>query len=371
MFLSKKRNKMKTLLAIILLFSAQLYSQENLKNDVIISKMGNSHNCFITYLDDEYVMIKSDDETSLKFFLDTIDKIEINNLGVVYSNSSKFNLPLDSIKVYLIARNEKHASYTAADGTTENQLINPYEATQLFNNNKIWYFAVYYYPSINKELAYTYIYPTYRSTINFAHYQQIVYEIEQNLISMESQLGFNIHQNLFLTLSLGYSSDLYKTSSTATTTYPNSNNFVTINEYQNSIDKFSFEFGIKHYFGMFKVEGVNPFIIFSIGKQLAFIDNYERSYTVGQTNNYYQTNNESEFLEDIYSPILVSIGFGAEYAISESLSLSGFFNVKYSSASSQYEWKTFYEGIINETGTENVEVKDVKYKTGLGLSFFF
>ena len=361
---------MKTLLAIILLISTLLYSQESIKKDIIISKMGNSHNCFVTYLDDDYVMIKSDDGTQMKFFLDTIDNIEIDGLGDVYSNSSGLALPLDSIGVYLMARNKKYISHEAKEVATEKKLINPYDKTKLFNDKKMWYFAVYYYPSISKEIAYTYANPLYYSSADYRPYQEIIYEVKQNLISMESELGFNIHQNLFLTLSVGYSSDLYKSTSKIMYNYDYNSN-TTFVEYQNSIDKFLFEFGIKQYFGMFKTNKVTPFITFNIGKQIAFVDNYNRNYSVGNPNNYYQTNNESEFLENLYSPILVSVGFGAEYAISESLSLSGFFNVKYSSASSTYEWKNFSDGAITETATQDVDVKDIKYKTGLGLSFFF
>ena len=243
-------------------------------------------------------------------------------------------------------------------------MIYGYEKTQLFNANKEWYFAIYYFPSLTKQLFYTYVY--YPG--DFRYYPQIVYELEQNLVSMESQLGFNIEENLFLTLTLGYSSDLYKSSATRNYEYTDS---PIISENQNSMDKFLFELGLKYYFGNFEVSNVNPFLNFSIGTQFASADNYNKSYQLGQVDNYYQTNNENEFLEGLNSPIFVSIGFGAEYAISKSLSLSGFLKVKYSSASSSYNWKTINDGTVVESGSEDVEISDIKYKTGLGLTFFF
>lgn len=76
-------------------------------------------------------------------------------------------------------------------------------------------------------------------------------------------------------------------------------------------------------------------------------------------------------MEGLNSPIFVSLGFGAEYFIAESLSLSGFIKAKYSSASSTYKWENTNNGEISGRGNEDVENKSVRYKTGLGLNFFF
>lgn len=365
-FCQTKRLTMKKLFLFVLSLSTLVYSQKNIKVDTIVSRMGNSHQCFITYVDDDYIMLRSEDGTNLKFFVETIESIKIEELGDVYSDASGFNLPLDSIEVFLIKRNKKHA-FNSPEIVA---MMYGYEETQLFNGDKKWFFAIYYFPSITKQLVFTYVYSPY-SPLDFRYYPQIVYELEQNLISMESQFGFNVYQNLFVTLSLGYSSDLYRSSSTSTNNNYNYPEQTVITENQNSMDKFLFEFGIKQYFCGHVVNSVSPFITFSIGKQLAFADNYFKSYQLGQSNNYYQTNNESEFMEGLNSPIFVSIGFGAEYAISESLSLSGFFKVKYSSASSTYNWKNFANETVTDYGHQDVEITDVKYKTGLGLTFFF
>ena len=76
-------------------------------------------------------------------------------------------------------------------------------------------------------------------------------------------------------------------------------------------------------------------------------------------------------LSRLNSPIIISFGFGTEYAISESLSLSGFFKVKYNSASSTYKWENIYMGLVTERGDEDVENKTIRFKTGIGLNFFF
>ncbi len=350
---------MKKLLLLMLSLSTMIYSQKDIKVDTIVSRLGNSHQCFITYLDDDYVILGSQAGANSKFYLETIDSIYIEELGTVYSDASGFSLPLDSIEVFLVNRNKKYAF-----NNEEVSIMSGHDETQLFNGTNKWYFAIYYFPSLTKQLIYSYVY--YPG--DFRYYPQIVYELEQNLVSMESQLGFNIEENLFITLTLGYSSDLYK--STSTTTYDYSVPAI-ISENQNSMDKFLFELGLKYYFGSFEVSNVNPFFNFSIGTQFASADNYNKSYQLGHVDNYYQTNNENEFLEGLNSPIFVSIGFGAEYAISKSLSLSGFLKVKYSSASSSYNWKTINDGTVVESGSEDVEISDIKYKTGLGLTFFF
>ena len=353
---------MKTMLLFMISLSTIIYSQKIINVDTIVSQMGNSHQCFITYLDDDYVMIKSQDGSDLKFFLETIDSIRIENLGNVYSESSGFTLSLDSLEVFLIARNRKHPPNISQKVST----VHKHKKTQQFNGDKKWFFAIHYYPSITKQLLFTYSY--WRSSISAIdrYYQPIYFELEQNLVAMESQLGLNVHENLFITLSLGYSSDLYKSTS-------RENNIISggvtriVTENQNSMDKFLFEIGLKYYFGYFEISSVNPFITFSIGKQLAFADDYNESYILGSVDENAYTDNSNEFMEGLNSPIFASVGFGAEYAISKSLSLSGFLKIKYNSASSTFEWSV---GAGNY-GKEDVENTSVRYKTGLGLNFFF
>ncbi len=70
-------------------------------------------------------------------------------------------------------------------------------------------------------------------------------------------------------------------------------------------------------------------------------------------------------------PIFVSAGFGTEYFFTKSLSLSGFVKVKYSYASSNYEWQELQLGVETNKGNEEVTNSSVNYKSGLGLTFFF
>jgi hypothetical protein len=365
---------MKAFFSIILFISSILYSQENFQPDKIHSKIGNSQQCFISYLDNNYVVTKTKGQSSSKYYLNTIDEIEIEGLGNIYSETSGFSLSIDSMEVFLTARNEKYFpkvnSKMSDDVSMVIPLIPEYEDTQLFNSCRRWYFSVYYYPSITKQLSYFNLYPIYSSS--FRPIQPIIFELEQNLVSMESQIGFNVVKTLFITLSLGYTSDLYKVSSTSTIYQAYDNTFINrISEDQNSLDKFLFEIGFKNYFGHFEVNNVNPFVSLGIGKQIAFADNKSILYDVGQENNYIQTNNENEFLEELNSPFFASIGFGAEYVIAESLTLGGIFKVKYNSASSTYKWKNTNNGTIIDRGEENIEDKNIRYKIGLGLTFFF
>lgn len=360
---------MKPFFSILLLLSTLIFSQENYNPDNLVSKSTISQNCFVQAVNSNYIIIKSVDNSESKIFLNTISEITIGDLGLVYSESTGYSVSLDSINSFL---NDRNADYNIVN--SQEMLVFD-EPTHYFNGDKRWSFAIHYFPSIKKQHIfeyYTYIYDSFPYLSSFDRlYPALYYELEQNLVSMESQLGFNVANNLFAILSLGYSADLYRSSST--TTYYNDYDGMTknTNEKQNSMDKFLFEIGLKSYFGDFEVGNVNPFITFSIGKHFAFADNYNKSYYAGQIENHKYVNNENEFMEGLNSPIIISLGFGTEYAISESLSLSGFFNVKYSSASSTYKWENYYLGLVTGRGDEDVENTTIRFNAGLGLNFFF
>ena len=360
---------MKTCIFILLLLSTLVYSQDNYQPDKLLSKSAVSQNCTIHEVNSDYIVVNANDNSESKILLETISEISIGDLGTVFSESAGFSTSLKSLNAFLSKRNSKHNAINK-----QPELVCDNE-TRYFNGAEKWTFAIHYFPSIEKQLVFTYnpyIYRLSSSSYIDPFYRPIYYELEQNLVSMESQLGYNVTGNTFVVLSVGYSSDLYKSTSTNTDHNSYDGTTVTrIDENQNSMAKFLFEIGLKHYFGHFNAGNVNPFITFGIGKQFAFSDNYNRSYSSVQTNNYEYTNNENEFMEGLNSPIIVTIGFWTDYSISESLSLSGFLKVKYNSASSKYKWNNLYLGLAYDHGEEDVENITVRFKTGLGLNFFF
>jgi len=363
------RHKMKPFFSILLLLSTLIFSQENYNPDNLVSKSTISQNCFVQAVNSNYIIIKSVDNSESKIFLNTISEITIGDLGLVYSESTGYSVSLDSINAFLKKRNADYSFLI-----NQPKLVFD-EQTHYFNGDKRWTFAIHYFPSIAKQLVFAYNPHIYSNSPYLSLdrlYPTLYYELEQNLVSMESQLGFNVADNLFAILSIGYSADLYKSTST-TTNHRTWEGTISSSSYenQNSMDKFLFEIGLKRYFGNFDVGNVNPFITLSIGKQFAFADSYYKSHYSGQTNDYIYKNNENEFMEGLNSPIIISFGFGTEYAISESLSLSGFFKVKYNSASSTYKWENIYMGLVTERGDEDVENKTIRFKTGIGLNFFF
>ena len=358
---------MKAFFSILFVFSTLIYSQMNYYPDKLVSKSTISQNCLILEINDDFLVIRSVDNSEAKYFLTTVSEIVIENLGIVYRESNGFSVPINTINAVLQKRNKTNNS------SNEQIRLTNHDLTPYFNGDKRWTFAIHYFPSIAKQLVFTYNLHIYRiSPINTLdqYYPTLYYELEQNLVSMESQLGFNVANNLFAILSIGYSADLFKSTST-TTNFAHDGISKTSYENQNSMDKFLFEIGLKRYFGNFDVGNVNPFITFSIGKQFAFADSYYKSHYSGQTSDYIYKNNENEFMEGLNSPIIISFGFGTEYAISESLSLSGFFKVKYNSASSTYKCENLYIGLVTERGDEDVENTTIRFKTGIGLNFFF
>ncbi|MDA3860961.1 MAG: hypothetical protein PF445_07020 [Melioribacteraceae bacterium] len=360
---------MKTFQIFILAFTTLIYSQENYHPDKLVSKSSASQECFIQEVNSEYVVIKSSDNSGTMIFLTTLNEINIDSFGLVYSESTGYTVSLKSINDFLEKRSANNLTLL------KQPKLSSEEQTTLFNSGKRFFFAINYFPSITKQLVFTYKPYMYRISSNSyldQYYQPMYFELEQNLVSMESQFGFNVANNLFITLSIGYSSDLYKSTSTTTDQNIYYGTVTTrLNENQNSMDKFLLGIGLKYYFGNFEVSNVNPFVLFSIGQQFAFFDNYNRNYYIGQNNDYEYTDNENEFMEGLNSPIFISGGFGAEYAISKSLTLSGFFKVKYNSASSTYKWKNTDNGVVTNQGEEDVENTTVRFKTGLGLNFFF
>lgn len=356
---------MKTLIvAFLFVFTIYLSAQTPFSKDKLVAKSGTSQKCFITEVTKNYVTTISENNSKTKFLINTLDEIMIDELGEVYNISAGFSKSLDSIGAFLRKRN-KNKSHTPNEDTNINEELTVIDENHtLFNSDKRWYFSVSYFPS--KETEWNFY---YYNIDPFDNYSSNIFQRRSYYLLMESQLGFNVGQNLFITLSLGYSSSKYvitrleKEFRLSSTTISK--------EYENSIDKFLFQVGFKYCFGNYSINNVTPFVSLDVGKQLAFA-NYSKKTTYQPPKGVQRIkSNEGEFIEDINSPFFIAAGFGVEYAISKSLALSGIFKINYSSASAEYKKTNVSNGVSSNQYEITIEDKSVIYRTGLGLIFFF
>ena len=175
---------MKTIILFLLLFRTLLFSQTNYYPDKLVSKHGGSQECYIMEINAEFVTTKARNNSRTKFFLSTVDKITIDDLGTVYTTLTGFKMPVDSISALLSDRNLNYFS----PNEPQNTILR--NNAPLFNNNRRFFFAVNYFPSLTKQLVFTYSHYIYRSSPYSSHdlfYQPIYFELEQNLVTMESQ----------------------------------------------------------------------------------------------------------------------------------------------------------------------------------------
>ncbi len=355
---------MRAILFSMFLLSTFIYSQNLNSKDMLFTKSGGKYNCFVSEVNSNYIVTKSDGSYETKFMLNTIEQININGLGNIYSSENGFETSADSVNIFLNERNFNIAQLTVKDVSPLN------EEDYFFNKDKKYFFSVHYFPTQTNQIVYSH-YPRYDYIFLELYPQQITYTLEQTLVAMESQIGIHLNKNSFVTIALGYSSDLYKATTKSTESYLNNETLNLSSEAQNSMDKLLLEIGIKFYFGQSMVDNVNPFLALSAGKQFAFTDNYSKTNNSEPTTDYAFTDNAEEFLEGLNSPFFASASFGAEYFIAKSLSLSGILKIKYNYTSSKYQ--SAMENIAEKTEKYEEEVEEtyIRYKTGLGLTFFF
>ena len=89
---------MKIIIVVIFLSAVYLYSQSTLYPDKFVSKSGDSQECFIIEVNENYITTSSENNLKTKFFINTIKEISIDTLGKVYTSSTGFSKSLNFIK---------------------------------------------------------------------------------------------------------------------------------------------------------------------------------------------------------------------------------------------------------------------------------
>ncbi len=134
------------------------------------------------------------------------------------------------------------------------------------------------------------------------------------------------------------------------------------------------DLGAKYYFRPTLIKHAVPYIELTGGKQFAWATVQHANPEAIPDPTVVITNNQNEFLQNLLSPWVVTLGFGAEYRFAEWLAITAKTSVSYSEATSDY---FYYSSNPYGAGSRDITYKirmvnrDIISRTGVGLRFYF
>lgn len=366
---------MKTILFVLMPI---LILAQNQLPDTLFLVDGRSVPSIISYLENSKVYFIYSGGRNESIIMEAIDKIYLEDLGIVYTAKDKFIAEEDYIQSTIEKRYEKlllqkriddeitKLSEVSAPGVdiqisdTEHPLPETSFSRKLSNR---WAFGVLYVPYYSGQ-----VYEVIRSNHSFQP-QISTFGYVINEISLEAQLAYAITQNIWATFETNY------TSSYQDSRYENhyrSQHYSSDNGSIRTVGlkMFDFSLGLKYYFNNVIIERVNIYALCGFGKQLAFAQNkYEQLFNVQDPRPIVEDNIEG-FTEDLNSPWHFNFGFGAEYYFNKSFSVTSNIKFLYSSSSGKYDLRYFL-GSETQTSVEEQKFSDFKTRIGIGLNFYF
>lgn len=353
---------------IFILLVGVLYAKNIQKPDSLVSTNNKGVNANIISIDDNIVKIETNKKQS-DYLLESIDKIFVDTLGEVYNKKNGFIIKLTQLQNFLNSRyknviKEKERlreSINKQNIKSNQNNVRVNNLLQIKNSgNKKWSFSIIYSLGHKQIENYNFI----LSSIKPTPFVSLIYQTSTG--EFESELTYKVFNSLQVAAFLGYSSASFnRRITTESDAYKNGI------EEQNTLNRFLFEIGLKYYLGKLLLNNVTAFIVGTIGKQYAFSNTYSNTLFINPSYVYIIEDNSDSFIEDLNSPLLLTLGFGAEYFFNKSLSISGLLRYSYSDVSSEYHSKaTSPSGsiVINKRTVRNAKLV---YRTGLGINFYF
>lgn len=316
--------------------------------------------CTVTSVDTykERVEFLYEDNKQERIGLNAVDKLEIENFGVIYLKSTGFEANIIEVQSFLDKRNKKTALV--------NKNINLSEITSEVNsgeflNDKKWSVGlnlVPYYSGENYRISYN-VYP-----------ENIIYIITNsfNEINLEWYLNYSVSKKFDLTFDLSYSSDYseQRRVTSENTDYGNTNSGSFA---KSGMRKINIHLGVKYYLFDKEQENVSVYFLAGFGRQFAFSE--ESVENLFPNPNYpVREDNMEEFLEDINSPWHINAGFGTEYFLNNSISLTSVIRFFYASSSGKFKVREISQ-YYRRTSELETTISKVMTRIGIGLNFYF
>ena len=346
---------MKTLLFLMLSFLT--YAQSPYPDTLFLND-GRTFPCLLTQINESRVEVTYSKDIIRVVFIPSVQRISLEEHGIIYSSTSGFVKGLDSLQAYI----DKRSKEIGEEEAKNESLMKNNPDKQILNLDRKWSFGILlipYYSGTIYNLSYNNSYPPYSVS---------TYGYSNNEINMEGQFSYGVSPNTRLTFDVAYNSTFNETRDEQ---HNRDVGYVYDSGSLNTsgLDLLDLSLGAKYYFIDFFAEKVNAYVLAGIGKQFAFVKE-ESKNLYPQQPTYITEDNREEYLNDLNSPWHLNFGFGVEYLFNESLSLTSNIRFLYSSVSAKYNSRYFY---MTQTQTSSEEYTNSQFITriGVGLNFYF
>lgn len=335
-----------------------IFSQNNYKDKLYLID-GKEYSCMLTSMDEHRVSFVYLNNINESIIWDALDKLEIDSYGIVYQKGKGFISDFDLVKDFINQRTNKILSKEH-----EKKLLIESEITKLKPNlpsHKKWSVGLLFIPFYSGE-NYRVSYESYPRP-NF-----YIFTNSFNEVNLEWFLNYSLSNKFDLSFDVSYSSDYSERrsvySETSSLYSANQGSFV-----KSSMKKFNIHLGVKYYLFQKEQENVNVFFLAGFGRQIAFSEEIT-SNLFPNPNSPIVEDNMSDFLEDINSPWHFNAGFGTEYFLNNSVSLTSAIRFLYSSSSGTYKIRLIEQSYTSTSELET-SISKVITRIGFGLNFYF
>ena len=325
--------------------------------DTLYLKTGSVHECLIQELEETYVKLLCTDNTKSAAMLKDLKKISLNEKGVIYSNEDGYLFNTKELNPWIKSRNKSIRK--------DRKLRESIAKQKSSKERKRWSFGIDYCPLYFESKTY----------IDYTYYNNVVLTMESRGSTLESLFSYSIHSRFWLTSNISY----YKSYLRRKYEYhyvreniPDDSGYEDINE----MDILMVILGGKYYLSNIFPQRVSAYFSAGIGKQFAFVtDEYKDLYEEEEEPDVEIKDNFEEYLEQLNSPTLINIGFGAEYFFNESISLSSNFRFIFRKIYGKYKYEESGVGYNDEyyskTRKSIYEKSDIQNRISLGINFYF
>ncbi len=356
---------------LFLLFPLFLMGQNLSYPDTMYYKSGKIIPCFVVELNKDLLKAVYGNEIIGSAGFPLIDKVVIDGMGFVYRSKTGFTTKIDSIANYLKKRNkirrkklkERAERLKVRKKIKEEKQLISQKSKNIQKRNK-WSFGLLYIPNYSEKIyrISSYDYYGYKFTV-------LADPVKKSLI--KSQFTYRIFPRLRIVFNVAYTKLFSKNR-----WEKHVENLTGGSDYDyghiqtNDLKIIIGNLGIKYFLSPIRIKKVSLYVLASVGKQWAFSNFKYKILFVDQNDQPEIESNINTYLEDLNSPLIFNLGFGAEYFVNESFSLNSRLFFSYSTKHSTFDYRSnnTYDitSIINET--KNSEVLT---EVGFGLNFYF
>ncbi|MCB0298498.1 MAG: hypothetical protein KDE52_00495 [Calditrichaeota bacterium] len=260
----------------------------------------------------------------------------------------------------------QNGDFPATQPQNPNQTISQTQDQLSGNDSYRWSFGIFYIPYYSGEVYSGEIY-------EYGNGLYSLFSVSKSMTLMEGQFSYSLSQRFRATLNVGYSTGYDEIVTKYHNRYDDPLNNYDFGAKISNNDKFlNVGIGVKFYLKRVKQQTVSPYVLAGIGKQFAFSSYKNEDLFVEpiEPEGYSYSDNFEEFIEDLNSPVLANLGFGAEYLFNPSLSVFSAIRFNYMKRSGIFEFRDTSPG-STRTGTREFKVSETTTHIGLGMNFYF